>query len=76
MKKNIIIIFLILFSCQSTRYNQSGDALITYRKTACMGSCPVYSVEIMKNGIVLFEGIKYTDKLGSWQARLNKKERE
>ena len=49
------------------------DILISMKKGACFGSCPVYTLSIYDGGYAHFEGKNYTDKNGSWLRELDKK---
>lgn len=64
------------YSCKTSKdiENKSDYVMFSLRKTECKGKCPVLFMEIFKSGIVVFEGIKNTDKIGKYEKTLSKKE--
>ncbi len=44
------------------------------RKTPCYGKCPYFEVNFYENGFVTYEGLKFVDKIGIYNAQINKKE--
>ncbi len=75
----LIILLSILFafaSCNSTKKisNQSDYVVFSLRKTECKGKCPVYFMQIYRNGKITFEGTKNTDKIGKYQKEISSNE--
>ncbi|MFK5854770.1 MAG: DUF6438 domain-containing protein [Bacteroidota bacterium] len=69
------LILSVLFSCTSTRKVGEVDIpIIKFEKTSCFGSCPVYSLSIFENGLVILDGIKNIDYIGSFKKQLSRKE--
>ncbi|SNR14260.1 DUF6438 domain-containing protein [Tenacibaculum jejuense] len=58
MKQLYIVIILLIVSCSTTK-NFSEDK-IHYRKTACLGKCPVFDLYVYDNGKVIFNGVNNT----------------
>jgi len=50
------------------------DVLIELKRTACYGSCPVYTIKIDKNGKGLFEGVENVEKIGRFRFSLSQDE--
>lgn len=80
----LFILLLGIFSCGSQKEvtegasSQSekeeeimGDPVITLTKGACFGTCPVYTLSIMKGGKMIFEGQKNTSKLGIYSQQIS-----
>jgi Domain of unknown function (DUF6438)/Ankyrin repeats (3 copies) len=44
--------------------------VITLRRTACFGTCPIYSLEIFENGRLHFNGEQFVSSIGSRQAQI------
>ncbi len=68
-----------------TKYSQKSldkliefekNKLISLRKTACFGDCPVYDVSIDKFGQVTYNGIKFVNELGERTFKLSEEEFE
>ncbi len=75
----IVTLLLMLgpgISCQSTsKMGSVSDRVdnflvISMKKTACYGSCPVYEIEIFSNLEVKYLGEKFVDKTGKYTARI------
>ena len=49
----------------------SEDLLFHLRKTACMGTCPVYAVSVNKDGKGNFEGIRHVKDSGNFVFQLS-----
>lgn len=45
-----------------------------YEQEGCFGRCPIYALNIYDNGLVIFEGERFTDKEGTWQKLLTRAE--
>jgi Domain of unknown function (DUF6438) len=48
------------------------DLSIILQRTFCLGVCPVYKLEINAAGVVTFDGIKYTEKIGPAKGEISK----
>lgn len=72
----ILLLLAITSSCKTTKINSEtiNSVVFTYRKTECRGKCPVYYMEIFKNGEVAFDGSKNTDKIGKYINQIEKKD--
>ena len=47
---------------------QEREPIITLRRTACFGTCPVYSVEIFEDGFIRYVGEAYVQYRGEQRA--------
>lgn len=50
--------------------------VISLTKTQCFGECPAYDFELYSDCNATFNGIAFTDKQGSWSAKVSKKQME
>jgi hypothetical protein len=63
----ILALSLSFFSCSNkllTIKNPLEFASLTMQRTACYGTCPQYTVSILNNGYVKYEGKNFVDKIG------------
>lgn len=70
-------LLLSLNACKPTfdRMNlQEISIVASMEKGPCYGRCPVFNLTIYENGIVTFEGKRFTDREGMYYRKLNKKE--
>jgi len=44
--------------------SDTSTAIITLERTACFGACPIYTVALYDDGIVIFNGLRFVDELG------------
>ena len=76
MKGRVIIPFFLIalfaIGCLSKRISPKSS--ISYQRTACYGTCPIYSLTIDGSGLVSYNGERFADKLGDWQLQLDKSE--
>lgn len=45
-----------------------------YEQGSCFGRCPVYRISLYGNGLLVYEGEKFTDKPGTWSKLLGRAE--
>ena len=88
MKNYLFLFFLIVSSCKltsTTYYSKSLNSnseelstdktkIISLEKTACFGTCPIFTINIFNNGKVIYYGKKFVKKLGNLYLELNQKE--
>jgi hypothetical protein len=53
-----------------------ANLIISFERTACLGSCPNYKLTINAKGIVKFLGRQYTDTKGLARGKIEKKQLE
>ena len=53
-------------SCKT--WAQEREPIITLRRTACLGACPVYSLEIFDDGFIRYVGTKFVQYQGEHRA--------
>ncbi|MEM9836455.1 MAG: DUF6438 domain-containing protein [Bacteroidota bacterium] len=46
----------------------------TYAQGPCFGRCPVYSLKLYDNGLVIYEGQRFTDMPGTWSKVISRSE--
>jgi len=49
------------------------DLRATYRRGSCYGRCEVFGLQLFENGLLLFEGERFTDKPGTWQKNIDRR---
>lgn len=50
--------------------NAAGDLLVEMGKSACFGTCPVYTLKVFDNGRVEYHGVIHTNKMGVYSRQL------
>ena len=79
MKKLLLaIVFLALVAipitgCTSAQSNASNnqDVVITLERTACFGTCPVYSLTIRGDGTVVYDGKEFVEVKGTTETTIS-----
>jgi hypothetical protein len=63
---------LVLFgsSCASKK-NATDTAVLSLQRTACYGTCPIYTIELFADGKAKFTGERFTEKLGTWEKQFD-----
>lgn len=55
--------------------NKLSDSLVArIQRTACFGRCPIYTASIYQSGLVLYQGEKWVEKEGMFQAKMTELE--
>jgi hypothetical protein len=63
--KMLALLILFVLGAASVNAQDSGsNVAITLERTACFGSCPVYTVSILEDGTVLYNGENFVDVTG------------
>lgn len=65
---SLFIFSSLFFSCKSSKKNNFFE--LNYSKSACKGRCPVFTLKIDKNQMIVFNGKQYTSVVGLIQMRL------
>lgn len=63
-----LCLITLALECAPTALAQQPEPLVTLRRTACYGTCPVYSVEIFADGFIRYIGIKFVQYTGEHRA--------
>jgi len=48
--------------------------MVNFKKTPCYGKCPMYEVEIYTDGRATYNGKKFVEKLGLYEAQISEKD--
>ena len=72
--RNVICMgfLLSILSCSKLQPTIGHDVLVKLNRTACHGDCPVYTIEVKKNGDVTYKGTDYVKTLGIRSASISK----
>lgn len=55
-----------------TQADPVEDSLFaSIERTPCYGRCPTYRINIYKSGYVIYEGIRFVDRLGTYSTRIS-----
>ncbi|WP_035563613.1 DUF6438 domain-containing protein [Hymenobacter sp. IS2118] len=49
---------------------QGGGPVLTFERTACMGKCPTYTMQVYADGRVMYEGRRYVPLMGQRDLKL------
>ena len=75
--KKLFFLLITLYACQFTykpyEYKQK-ESFISLQKKSCYGKCPIYVIEIFKNGSLIFNGKKNVEKIGVYNSKLTKED--
>ncbi|QPC83864.1 hypothetical protein G4Y79_05655 [Phototrophicus methaneseepsis] len=72
MKKHwIISLLMVLLGGMMTVNGQDAEAVITLERTACFGTCPVYSLSIWEDGTVRYNGSEYVTVTGEQTSEMD-----
>ena len=79
--KYILLFFLLSCSINSeldVTLNQSKEIVenektpfLAMRRTPCYGKCPTYKLNIFSNGDIIYQGIRFVEKLGLYKSTID-----
>ena len=75
----ILVTLFLLCNCQTAKIDldhayKNGKLIASLERTPCYGKCPIYEIRVYENGIVLYNGKKFTEKEGCYYRRISKRE--
>jgi hypothetical protein len=63
--RGFALLMLIMFAVPSVNaQGNEPNAVITLERTACHGTCPIYTVAVLEDGTVLYEGENFVSVIG------------
>jgi hypothetical protein len=62
---------LAILMSTATAISGQGLPVITLRRTACFGTCPVYSLEIYEDGRLHYQGDQFVGTIGPREAQIS-----
>jgi hypothetical protein len=63
-----LFLITLTLECGYAALGQQPEPLVTLRRTACFGTCPVYSLEIFVDGFIRYIGIDFVQYTGERRA--------
>lgn len=80
MKKNIFfiipVVIISLLACAQTKKTTTQKTsklkvdYVQMRRTACFGKCPIYNIEVFKNGRITYRGVKFVSDTGMFEKNI------
>ncbi len=70
------LLILTVISCSTTKNLINEDFQVNMHKGACFGSCPVYTLNIDNEGNAIYDGERFTEKVGKHKMKIKKSELE
>jgi len=71
----LLLTSLILGICNSPIHKEKS-LIIYLERTACFGTCPIYTIEIFNDGSGIYTGKRFVEKIGKIQFNVKKKDLE
>src|SRR6185436_16742057 len=68
----LLVCVLPAFSRAGASPARRRTKVITLERTACFGTCPMYSLAIYSDGVVEYEGLKFVKKVGKATGRISR----
>ena len=63
--------FTLEVDIEATVETPAGGTMITLERTACFGTCPIYTVSIDENGRILYNGLDFVTATGEQTAEID-----
>ncbi len=75
----LLLLLLLTFSCKPPGYNvrqpeKNGKVILRMERTPCFGACPVFTATLYENGLLLYNGKRFTHSIGCHYAIVSKSE--
>lgn len=65
-----------IFSCNTIKMESDQTKaipVIVYSKSPCFGNCPIYNMTIYNSGLIKYNGVRFTEKMGKFEKTLDTK---
>lgn len=64
-----VFIALLPIGCKSSKENTNSEIVhsVSLQRTPCYGTCPQYTIELNREGVISYSGQRFTDKIGKWE---------
>ncbi len=56
---------------EPTKSDREVYVMVKFKKTPCYGKCPMYNVELYNNGRVVYNGKKFVERVGTYEAKIS-----
>lgn len=67
----VLAVMLFFTACTAQKKSASSDlSYVSMQRTACFGKCPVYKLEIYKDGLVRYTAIQFTPDSGVYEKNI------
>jgi len=63
-----VLLIVVALASECRVFAQEPEPVITLRRTACLGTCPVYFLEIFDDGFIRYVGIEFVQYRGEHRA--------
>lgn len=75
----LLLVFTCMLSCKPQKHytrqpDKNGKAILSIERTPCFGACPVYTATLYENGLLLYNGKRFTPAIGCQYALISKSE--
>lgn len=67
----VLLAVLVLATAANRTYAQEAPVAITLERTACFGSCPIYTITILEDGTVKYNGTKFVEVMGEQTSQID-----
>jgi hypothetical protein len=74
-----LLLFFTLHSCKQTKVDirhpeRNGGIILSIERTPCFGACPVYTATLYENGLLMYNGKRFTHSIGCHYAIISPSE--
>jgi hypothetical protein len=69
--KFVILFVVLMIGVAAVHAQDESKVAITLERTACFGTCPMYTISILENGDVIYNGEKFVDVTGEQKSQLD-----
>ncbi len=73
----LLLAVLFLVGCEflqpSVRNVDTYQKRVSYHRGPCFGQCPVYTLDLYDNGLLVYQGERFTERTGTWQRTIDRR---
>ena len=74
MNRFYLLFLCVLFACGSSKNSTETkvkelkkELIISFQRTPCYGTCPIYKMEILSDGSAFYHGERFVDRIGDYE---------
>ena len=66
-----LVLIIFFTSCFSPNLLEPSEPFLVMKRTACYGTCPQYKISIYNDGLIIYNGKLFVDRIGCFSSMIS-----
>ena len=71
MRFFILVLIVFFTSCFTPNLLETSEPFLVMKRTACYGTCPQYKISIYNDGLIMYNGTLFVDRIGCFSSMIS-----